>query len=335
MTEPTPTPSVVVIGSLNVDTLLNVPWFPEVGATVAATGFERRYGGKGANQALAAARQGATASLIGCVGDDGKGPAYMDYLESSGLNIQGVNNLADVETGAAYITVSPDGTNTIVCVQGANAWLSAELVAEQTHLLEAADVVICQFESPIESVVMALQYASENGKTSILNPSPLSTEFPWGQVAIDFLILNERESAALFGYFVEDTHDAPQLRAQMADLGVSTLIITRGADPTLVFSAHQAFKVPPPAVDVVDTTGAGDTFTGAFAVHWAQTHNLLSSIRKANIAGALATARLGAQEAMPMRDEVDAFGKPPAPEHQPESEPSYEEPEYSTSEEEE
>ena len=105
MTEPTPTPSVVVIGSLNVDTLLNVPWFPEVGATVAATGFERRYGGKGANQALAAARQGATASLIGCVGDDGKGPAYMDYLESSGLNIQGVNNLADVETGAAYISV--------------------------------------------------------------------------------------------------------------------------------------------------------------------------------------------------------------------------------------
>ena len=325
MTEPNPTPSVVVVGSLNVDTLLNVPWLPEVGATVAASGLERRYGGKGANQALAALRQGAYTSLIGCVGDDGKGPAYMDYLESSGLNIAGVNNLADLETGSAYITVGPSGQNTIVCVPGANAWLSAELVAEQHALLESADVIVCQFETPIESVVTALQFAAEHGKTSILNPSPLSTEFPWGQVPIDFLVLNERESASLFGYFVEDTQDSAQLRSQMADLGVSTLIITRGADPTLVFSAHQSFKVPPPAVEAVDTTGAGDTFTGAFAVHWAQTHNLLLSIRKANIAGALATQRIGAQDAIPMRDEVDAFGKTPAPAPEPEAEEPQEE----------
>ena len=320
MTAPTANPSVAVIGSLSVDSLLSIPWFPEVGSTVIANGFERRYGGKGANQALAAHRQGAAVSLIGCVGDDGKGPAYMDYLEASGLNIQGVNNLADVETGVAYVSVGPDASSTVVCVQGANAWLSAELVTEQTPVLEAADVIVCQFETPVEAVVTALQYASENGKTSILNPSPLSTEFPWGQVAIDFLVLNERESASLFGYFVEDTHDAPKLRGQMADLGVSTLIITRGADPTLVFSAHQAFKVPPPAVDVLDTTGAGDAFIGAFAVHWAQTHNLLASIRKANIAGAITTTRVGAQDALALREEVDAFGKAPEPPPMPSSE---------------
>lgn len=313
MTEPTPHPTIAVIGSLSVDSIMTIPWIPEEGTAVFASGFERRYGGRGATQALAALRQGGSVSLIGCVGDDGKGPAYMDYLEACGVSIQGVNNLADVETGASYVSVGPSGGSSAVCVQGANAWLSAELVAEQTSLLEAADAIVCQFESPVEAVVAALQYAAENGKTSILNPSPLSTEFPWGQVPIDFLVLNERESASLFGYFVEDTQDAPKLRSQMADLGVSTLIITRGGDPSLVFSAHQSFKVPPPAVEVVDTTGAGDAFIGAFAVHWAQTHNLLSSIRKANIAGAITTTRVGSQDALAYREEVDNFGKAPEP----------------------
>jgi ribokinase len=308
MTPPTPTPNIAVIGSLNVDTIYRVSHFPEVGATVAATDVQRRFGGKGANQALAAARQGAQVSMICSVGNDGEGNSYLDYLAAQGLNVSGAQVLEGVETGAACINVKPNGDNTIVCAAGANAYLTGDHVATQSELLDAADVLLCQFETPVESLVWALQRASELGKTTILNPSPQNTEFPWGQVAIDFLIVNERESAALFGYFVQDTNEAPQLRGQMADLGVSTLIITRGADPTIVISAHQAFKVPPPAAEVVDTTGAGDAFAGAFAVHWAKTHNLLVSIRKANISAAISTERLGAQESLPTFDEVENFG---------------------------
>jgi ribokinase len=139
----------------------------------------------------------------------------------------------------------------------------------------------------------------------------VNPNFPWGQVPVDFLIVNEREAAALLGYIVESTSEAPTIRSQMTDLGVGTLIITRGPEHTFVFNNKQAFKVPPPAVDAVDTTGAGDAFAGAFAVHFAQTHELLGSVRKANIAGALTCTRLGAQDAIPLREEVDSFGKPP------------------------
>jgi ribokinase len=152
----------------------------------------------------------------------------------------------------------------------------------------------------------------------------MDPHFPWGQVPVDFLIVNEREAAALLGYLVESTGEAPTIRSQMADLAVGTLIITRGQEHTFVFNNKQALKVPPPAVDVVDTTGAGDAFAGAFAVHFAETRDLLGSVRKANIAGALACTRLGAQDAIPMREEVDTFGKPPE-EYEPPPPPGYEE----------
>lgn len=316
MTETVATPTVAVIGSLNLDTILNVPRFPEPGQTVAADAWESRYGGKGANQAIAASRQGGIVSLIGCVGDDAGGQAYLNYLMHQGLNVTTVIPVPEVQTGRAYICVKPDGENTIVTAAGANAWAGAELVMRQHATLASADVVLCQGEVPLEATVLALQCATELGKTTILNPSPLNPDFPWGQVPVDFLIVNEREAAALLGYFVESTQEAATVRSQMADLGVGTLIITRGGEHTFLFSPHQALKAPPPAVQVVDTTGAGDAFTGAFAVHWSQTHNLLGSLRKANIAGAISCTRTGAQDAIPTREEVDSFGKAPVQEEE-------------------
>ncbi|RBP38662.1 ribokinase [Roseimicrobium gellanilyticum] len=311
MPEPVATPTVTVVGSLNLDTLLTVPHLPEPGATVICSGWDARYGGKGANQAIAACRQGGFVNIIGCVGDDPVGAAYVNSLIEQQVGVSGIQPLQETQTGRAYISIDAAGQNTIVVNQGANMYLSADLVLTQEPLLEASDVVLAQCEVPIEAVVVALQRASELGKTTILNASPINPEFPWGQVPIDFLIVNEREAAALLGYFVESTNEASTVRAQMADLGVSTLIITRGKEHTFAFSQNQALKVPPPQVDVADTTGAGDAFAGAFAVHWAQTQNLLSSVRKANIAGAITTTRLGAQDAIPTREEVDGFGKPP------------------------
>lgn len=311
MSDPSPPLHVTVVGSLNLDTILSVPHIVQPGATVAATSWESRYGGKGANQAIAASRQGAHVSLIGCVGDDASGRAYRAYLAEQGLNADGVQPLESVQTGRAYVCVTPHGANSIVTASGANGYLSAEMVLHQHAALENADVVMCQMEVPLEATVSALQRAAELGKMTVLNPSPMNPDFPWGQVPVDFLIVNESEAAALLGYEIESTGEAATVRSQMADLSVGTLIITRGSEHTFVFSAKQALKVPPPAVDAVDTTGAGDAFAGAFAVHYAQTQDLLGSLRKANIAGALACSRLGAQDAIPTRDEVDDFGKPP------------------------
>lgn len=310
MPELVATPHVAVIGSLNLDTLLSVPHFAQPGATVAATSWESRYGGKGANQAIAASRQGATVSFIGCVGDDASGRAYRGYLADQGVQAEGVQPLESVQTGRAYICVTPQGTNTIITASGANGYLSAEMVLHQHAILENADVIMCQLEVPMEATISALQRAAELGKMTILNPSPMNTNFPWGQVPVDFLIVNEHEAQELLGHHVESTGEVLTIRSQMADLAVGTLIITRGSEHTFVFSPKQALKVPPPPVKVVDSTGAGDAFAGTFAVHYAQTHDLLASIRKANIAGALTCTRAGAQDAIPMREEVENFGRP-------------------------
>lgn len=313
MSEPIANPVIAVLGSLNLDTLLYVPHLPETGATVSATDMNIRLGGKGANQAIAALRQGATVSMIGCVGNDAGGLSYIDNLLQQGINVSAIQPYDEVISGRAYVTVDTQGQNTIVVSPGANWYVTADFVAERADIIDQADVLLTQLEVPVEGVVYALQRASEQGKTTILNPSPVSPDFPWGQVPIDFLIVNQYEAATLLGRNVESTKEAPEIREQMADLGIGTLIITRGAEPTFAFSAKQALKVPPPAVEAVDTVGAGDSFAGAFAVHWAQTCNLLTSIRKANIAGALATLKEGAQDAIPTLEEVENYGKAPEP----------------------
>lgn len=312
MTNRTLTPNIVVIGSLNVDTLLSVHMLPKPGETVSATAQETRYGGKGANQALAAARQGGIVSLIGCVGNDPRGSAYIEYLMAQGINIAPVMAFDGHRTGSAYIVINPEGQNQIVSVRGANALLGADIVSGNDEVLNSADVILCQFEAPEAAVLHALEIAARGGKTSILNPSPTMDDFPWGDVPVDFLVVNEIEAQDLFDINVTETTDAPAIRAQLPELAVGTLIVTRGAEPTIVISAKQVFKVPPPPVKPVDTTGAGDAFTGAFAVHWAQSHNLLASIRKANIAGALTTLGIGAQDAMPTREMVESFVLAPA-----------------------
>lgn len=308
MKSPVETPTIAVVGSLNLDTLVSVPNLPQPGGTVTAEGWEMRYGGKGANQAVAACRQGASVSMIGCVGNDAYGRPYLDRLTGMGMDVTGVILRDDCGSGSALVYVNPEGENSIVVLKGANGLLTRDDVVAQSALLETADIIICQLETTLEATVAALRRANELRKTTILNPSPLLAEFPWGHVMIDYLIVNEREAAALLGFFIESTSQAHQIRGKMSALGVSTLIVTRGAQPTFAISAHQALKVPPPKVEVVDTVGAGDAFTGTFAVRWAQTHDLLGSIRKANIAGALTATRTGAQDAIPTCEEVDNFG---------------------------
>jgi len=300
-------PVITVVGSLNVDTLLTVPDFPRPGMTVGATCLSTVYGGKGANQALAALKQGAAVNMIGCVGLDSDGSAYLEHLMIQNMNVSGVQPLEGVATGRAYITVNAEGQNTIIVAAGANGELTPDQITAHDALLEGSDVVLCQLEVPLKATLHALQRGNALGKTTMLNPSPLNPEFPWGAVAIDFLIVNEEEAATLLGRLVEDTEEAEAVRTQMVTLGVDTLIITRGARDTLAFSAQDALKITPPTVKVVDTVGAGDAFAGAFAVHWAVTRNLLESLRRASIAASLSTLLPGAQGSLPTWEKVETF----------------------------
>jgi ribokinase len=266
----------------------------------------RRFGGKGANQALAAARQGAQVSLIGCVGADEAGRAYRRRLREEGINAAGISTTARALTGTALIAVDPAGENVIVVAPGANAALKASAVRAWRPLIEAAQMVLLQLEVPMAAVTEAVRLANRAGVPVVLNPSPLREGFPWGRCQVETLIVNEMEAQALFGLAPEEFAARPAAgRSALAERKVQRLIITRGAKPTLCSSEDACLEVPTLAVKPVDTVGAGDAFAGAFAARRAQGMDLLEAIRCANCAGALATLKAGAQESIPSRAATD------------------------------
>jgi len=301
-----PACKLVVVGSLNIDYIASVQRLPGAGETVPASGLVRRFGGKGANQALAAARQGAQVSLIGCVGADEAGRAYRRRLREEGINAAGISTTARALTGTALIAVDPAGENVIVVAPGANAALKASAVRAWRPLIEAAQMVLLQLEVPMAAVTEAVRLANRAGVPVVLNPSPLREGFPWGRCQVETLIVNEMEAQALFGLAPEEFAARPAAgRSALAERKVQRLIITRGAKPTLCSSEDACLEVPTLAVKPVDTVGAGDAFAGAFAARRAQGMDLLEAIRCANCAGALATLKAGAQESIPSRAATD------------------------------
>lgn len=295
---------IAVVGSLNLDYFTRVDALPRPGETVAASRLTLFRGGKGANQAVAAARQGATVSLIGCVGSDEGGAAYLRSLEEEGISLDHVR-VVPGETGSAFITVDRAGENMIVIAPGANFELRRPEIQKARSLLESCDLLLCQFEVPTPALVEAIQIANRAGVTVVINPSPLHPAFPWEEILTDYLIANETEAEALLGF--EPTVSATEeITERLRELRTNTLIVTRGGDPTLSFSREGAFhEVPVLTVLPVDTVGAGDAFAGCFSARIAQGTSLESALRAANCAGALTTLGAGAQDPMPGRDLVD------------------------------
>ena len=288
-------PSILVLGSLNVDRTLRVPRIPVPGETLTATATYITLGGKGANQAVAATRAGGQVSLVGCVGDDEAGNDYLAHLTREGIDRQAVRVDPVEPTGSASIQVDDAGENTIVVHPGANHTLTPEHHDEHTALFEQADVLLLQLECPLSTVARAIELARSAGTPVILNPSPWQPDA--AALEADVWIVNESEDA------------------QLPDKPDAIRIITRGAAPTIVRAPGQSeFTVSPPSVDPVDTVGAGDTFAGAFAVAWAEGRPLAEAVRFANIAGALATLQAGAQSAMPRRTEIESHPDFPSPE---------------------
>lgn len=294
---------VVVVGSLNVDYIARVTRLPAAGETVAASSLVRRFGGKGANQAVAAARQGARVVLIGCVGADDEGRAYLKRLRNERIDARGVSVAIGQHTGLALIAVDDSAENSIVVSSGANAELKPKAVEGQRDLISSSGILLLQFEVPLPSVFAAIQIANRSNVPVVLNPSPLRKDFPWGQYRLDTLITNESEAEAIFN--IEDLEHERRWPARLKRGGIETLIVTRGERPTLCITCSEITRVPALFVKPVDTVGAGDAFAGAYVAARAESLELPGAVRRANCAGGLATLKRGAQESIPGRLATD------------------------------
>lgn len=291
---------VTVVGSLNIDLIASVDRLPAPGQTVPASRLIQRFGGKGANQAVAAARQGAFTRMIGCVGTDASGESYVARLNAEGIATDGIDRTARALTGTALIAVDGRAENLIVVAGGANSRLSTKWVRKRRNLVRG--VLLLQFEVPMPCVTEAARLANQSGFPVVLNPSPLRDGFPWGRLALDTLVVNEGEAEHLFKANVESLPARPQpWRTRMGRWRIRHLVVTRGARPTILLNAGQCLQIAGLKVKPVDTVGAGDAFAGAYAARRAEGCDVAEAIRYANCAGALATLKPGAQEAIPSR----------------------------------
>ncbi|MGF6329864.1 ribokinase [Pseudomonas sp. BS3782 TE3695] len=301
---------VVVIGSLNMDLVTRAPRLPRGGETLIGKSFATVFGGKGANQAVAAARLGAQVSMVGCVGNDAYGEALRGALLAEQIDCQAVSTVED-SSGVALIVVDDNSQNAIVIVAGANGALTPEVIDRFDAVLQAADVIICQLEVPDATVGHALKRGRELGKTVILNPAPASRPLPadW-YAAIDYLIPNESEAWALSGLPVDSLSTAETAATRLIAMGAGKVIITLGSQGSLFADGQRFEHFPAAKVKAVDTTAAGDTFVGGFAAALAAGKSEADAIRFGQVAAALSVTRAGAQPSIPTLSDVQAFNAP-------------------------
>jgi len=283
---------VLVVGSANVDFTVAASRLPGVGETVSGGTLLVNHGGKGANQAVAARRLGTEVRFIACVGDDGSGRDIRAALRAEGIGVEGVMVTAEAATGTALIVVDGQGRNQIVVAPGANWRLSVEHVRSRADDFAWAQVVMCQLETPLETLEWALAEARRRGRVTMLNPAPVLTP-------------NEGEAERLSGVAVRDTGSAAAAGRALRGRGVGTAIVTLGAQGSLACTAGGDIAVPAFAVTAVDTTAAGDAFNGALGAALAGRDTLRDALRFASAAAAIACTRRGAQPSLPTRAEVD------------------------------
>ncbi len=301
---------VVVVGSLNMDLVTRASRLPRAGETLVGQSFSTVPGGKGANQAVASARLGAEVAMIGCVGSDAYGAQLRDALRVEGIDCQAVTEV-EGSSGVALIVVDDSSQNAIVIVAGSNGQLTPASLLAFDAVLQAAEVIVCQLEVPMDTVGYALKRGRELGKTVILNPAPASGPLPadW-YAAIDYLIPNESEASALSGVLVDSLETAKVAATQLIKAGAGKVIVTLGSQGAL-FADGQGFEhLLAPKVQAVDTTAAGDTFVGGFAAALASGQSESGAIRFGQIAAALSVTRAGAQPSIPTLHDVQGFVRP-------------------------
>lgn len=301
------TGKLVVLGSINADHILNINHFPQPGETVIGKQYTVAFGGKGANQAVAAGRSGADISFIACVGDDDIGERVRQQLASDHIDTQPIEAIEDTTTGVALIFVNAEGENVIGIDAGANKAVTPEYLDRYKQQVIGASALLMQLESPLETVIAAAKIAKDNGTQVILNPAP-ACELPDELLArVDMITPNETEAEKLTGIKVDNNEDAARAAKALHDKGIATVIITLGSKGVWLSQNGEGKLVAGFRVKAVDTIAAGDTFNGALVTALLEGKPMDSAVRFAHAAAAIAVTRPGAQPSVPWRKEIDDF----------------------------
>lgn len=300
-------PKVMVIGSFNMDLSMRTPYMPAAGETILGGPFTTGPGGKGANQAVAAARLGAQTTMLVKLGQDVFGDTAAHNLQNEGISTDYILRTPDAHTGVAFIIVDDAGENMIVVASGSNFAVTPADVEQARAAIEAADILLMQLEIPLDAVTAAARIAHAAGVIVMLNPAPGQALPEELLRMVDVLTPNETETQIITGMPVTSVEEAEAASAHLMRAGVGAVVITLGAKGALVASSSGTVRVPGYSVSVVDTTGAGDAFSGALAVALAEGKSLEQAAAFANATAALQVTKPGTAPAMPHRAEVDAL----------------------------
>lgn len=299
---------ILVIGSLNMDSVIEMTHMPRAGETISGKNVLRIPGGKGANQAYAAGKLGGLVGIIGAVGDDPYGEILKNNLEQAGVDTSGLSVIKGGTTGQAFITVDERGENSIIIIAGTNADVTKEMIKRHLKKIEECDIVIMQMEIPIETVIYVKELAVSLGKTVIIDPAPAQADLPdhfWKD--IDFIKPNETELEIITGKKMNTMEDLVCGARDMCERGVKGVIVTLGKKGCLFVTEKEEKVYMPYEVKAVDTTAAGDCFTAAFALALSEGKSCEEAILFGQKVSAIAVTRRGAQMSVPDRAEVEKF----------------------------
>jgi ribokinase len=300
-------PRICVVGSANMDLIARVPRLPRLGETLKGHSFHLGYGGKGANQAVMAARLGAHVTMVARVGQDVFGEGMRRNFEAQGIDITYITEDAQHSSGVAPIFVDDNAQNVIVIVPGANDMLSPSDVQAARPAIQSASAVVCQLETPLETTLAAFRVAKASGVRTILNPAP-AAPLPDELLALtDLCAPNETETELLTGQPVNTLAEVERAARALLQRGPQAVIVTLGERGVLYVSGDEVLHVPALHVQAVDPTGAGDAFIGSLAVFLGEGLSMRQAIGQANAAAALSVTRIGTQVSFPTRDEVEQF----------------------------
>jgi ribokinase len=299
-------PRIAVVGSANVDLTTFTSQFPKPGQTIFAERFDLGFGGKGANQAVAARLCGAEVFMVARVGSDLFGPATIENFRRQGIDPTHVKQVEGLSSGVAPIFVEPNGQNRILVVKGANDALRSADVDAAAETLKTVDCIVLQFEIPLETVYHTIRFAQRNGIRCIVNPAPAQPIEMAALEGLDYFVPNESEAEAISGHAVKTPEDAKRCAESFVSRGIRRAIITLGANGSLLAGTESCEHIPAFAVNAVDSTGAGDAFIGSFAVFLGEGMPEREAVRRANLYAGLSTTGVGTQKSFYDRGRFDA-----------------------------
>jgi ribokinase len=299
--------NIVVVGSSNTDMIVKVDKIPKPGETIIGGKFFKAAGGKGANQAVAAARAGGDVTFVASVGDDTFGNDALQGFEKEGINIDNIKKDKSEASGIALIFIDKEGENSIGVASGANLTLQVSDIQKSEQVIKNADVLLMQLETPVETIEAAAKIASEAGVKVILNPAPAQPLRDELLKSVSVFTPNESETELLTGVAIQNLDDASKAADILIGKGIETVIITLGSKGVFVAYENKSFLTPAFEVEAIDTTAAGDVFNGSLAVALSEGKSIGEAVLFANAAAALSVTKIGAQPSAPSKEEIEKF----------------------------